>query len=272
MATPSDENWADIEPGEIQDLIEPFQQGDDDLLFDKYVNYPPDAGPLYPLWPSTADGLDDSTSFVSGPEPGLTQGGSTLPSSHHPQTCLSLDRPFEDPGFSHHVTHPTQRQLKESCDNLSAPQVDLQFIGEGPEIHDQGSVSFPPVHLQDDDLPTILLPSTYGYGMPLPGMPLPGMSTANVSATGPPFVSKASSGGLSRAHVSSLDMHSAIGSSLSVAGASSQPMARGRSNPLPEEKRAKAAVMRNTKACMRCRIRHVEVRTPGLPAVENQSC
>lgn len=38
------------------------------------------------------------------------------------------------------------------------------------------------------------------------------------------------------------------------------PMKRGRSNPLPKEKRAKVSNMRKIKACMRCRIRKREVR------------
>lgn len=38
------------------------------------------------------------------------------------------------------------------------------------------------------------------------------------------------------------------------------PMKRGRSNPLPGEKRAKVSNMRKIKACMRCRIRKREVR------------
>lgn len=265
MATQPDENWANIEPG-IQDLIERFQQDDVDLFLDQYVNSSPGEAPLYtPLYtlqPSTADGLDDSTSLVSGPqEPGLTRGGSTLPFSHHAQTCPTLGRPFGEPQLSHHGTYPAQPQPRESCDDWSAPQVDLQFIGQGPGIHDQCLVSFPPVHLQDEDLPTYLTPTTFGYNIPLPGV-----AAANVSATSLPFVGRSSSGGLSRARMSSLGIPSAIGSPMSVAGASSQPMARGRSNPLPEQKRAKAAVMRNTKACMRCRIRHVEVSFPRLLA------
>lgn len=42
--------------------------------------------------------------------------------------------------------------------------------------------------------------------------------------------------------------------------AQAPPMRRGRSNPLPGDKRAKVSNMRKIKACMRCRIRKREVR------------
>lgn len=45
-----------------------------------------------------------------------------------------------------------------------------------------------------------------------------------------------------------------------VFSSSAQPMKRGRSNPLPGEKRARVSNMRKIRACIRCRIRKREVR------------
>lgn len=50
------------------------------------------------------------------------------------------------------------------------------------------------------------------------------------------------------------------------------PMKRGRSNPLPGEKRAKVSNMRKIKACMRCRIRKREVRQQQYDLSRLGSC
>lgn len=50
------------------------------------------------------------------------------------------------------------------------------------------------------------------------------------------------------------------------------PMKRGRSNPLPGEKRAKVSNMRKIKACMRCRIRKREVRPQQYDLSRLGSC
>lgn len=54
--------------------------------------------------------------------------------------------------------------------------------------------------------------------------------------------------------------------------AQSMPMKRGRSNPLPGEKRVKVSNMRKIKACMRCHIRKREVRQQHCDLSRLGSC
>lgn len=54
--------------------------------------------------------------------------------------------------------------------------------------------------------------------------------------------------------------------------AQATPMKRGRSNPLPGEKRAKVSNMRKIKACMRCHIRKREVRRRLFDVSRLRSC
>lgn len=242
MADPFAIDPASFEPEELQDFLEPWQS-DGDEIFSQFLvsQYLPDEAPNHSQVASTLDGLDDATSFTSESfGPSLTLG-STLASSHHLATSPSLGLAPEDTGLYDHGGFNTA-QLKERCDNLSAPQLDLQYIGGNPEIHMQEQVVRPLNLPQDVDIPINLSPCTApnNYGVPPGRRPLASNRprTRPADPRGPtalaPPTGEASGG---------------------------EPMRRGRSGGFDEPKRAKVAGMRSTKACERCRIRKVEVRS-----------
>lgn len=186
--------------------------------------------------PSFADSI---SSFSELSEQGLTQG-STLSTAFDEHTS--------------HETHPNQFEvspetLKQSCDDLNAPKVDLQCIGQAPEIFVNGQVALPPELPFGDEYSTNLMPRGYtrsfngGCGVPL-GLSS-GMDEDRVSSTGS----------------SEIDLSYSNSFATELLPPSSKPMVRGRSGGLSREAREKAASMRYFKACDCCRIRRVEVRT-----------
>lgn len=228
LRIPADfESWQD-------DVYESFYQPSHD---------PSDEASYYSQANSTLDGLDEGTSLTSElDEPPLTLG-STLASSHRLASCPSWGQPPEDTGRYHH-DGLNAAQLKESCDDLSAPQLDLQCIGGNPEIYRQDQVARLLDLSQDVDLSINLSPLSTPdyYGAP---------SGSRLAASNRPQTR------LSPPHTPTY-LVPPPGVSSSASGG--EPMKKGRSKGLEEPQRAKVAGMRATRACQRCHIRKVEVR------------
>lgn len=229
MPFSSSTNWdSTIKPDEIQNFIEPLQK-DDNELFDRFIIWPPEEIPLYLQGPSTTDGVESIESGFH--EPALT-GGPTLASSDRPITSPSLGYSPEDTRLHHHGTNSAS--LKEGCNVLSAPQLDLRHIGEGPGIHQQQLIH-PVFNPRDDEFSINLSPGVSDN------------NSISLAAVVPHH------------HVSLAVESARTSSQPGPSGLPAPPTRKGRSSPLPEAKRVKVAGMRSTKACMRCRIRKVEV-------------
>lgn len=296
MTNQFDWQWPILEPPEeyqYPDLFQSLPSDSASQSLDQFAAYPNYEFFAYP--PPCTD--DSTTSFVSGPEvfePGLSYGGDPTPaSSYRAPTCPSSEPPsssFEGLGIlDRHVADqqqpppPLAMPSAGSCDHLRAPQLDLQCIGENPEIDVDAPVSWLPNHLQDDDLPVPPAQAGPEYAWPLPGlsgwdgeMSLAGrqqpllspprdifsQTRRTRSLAVPPTVSRPRS-----------DPGVPSSASTSQPMARGHSMARGRSSNLSEEKRAKVARVRTTKACTHCRIRKVEVRTsPPLSPPSRSDC
>lgn len=225
-----------FDPGDIQHFIEGLDGNNDSLAWGDIINFSQEDAMGYLV--------DDATSFITeNQEPALTHGP-TQASSHRPRSPSS-DLLREDPGPYRHGFDATPH--KEICENLSAPQVDFRGIGEAPEIYVEGQPPRPlDLTQEDDELHGSSLPTTRRrLGLPLVNASL---SPSSIS----PGHSRPPSTDHSVSPVSAPSM-SRDGSSRS-----------GRKNPLSEPQRVKAADMRKARACHRCRMLKVEVRTPSF--------
>lgn len=225
---------ADSEAYENRYYSEPFQYGDSwsgdyDQLF-----------PQAPVDQLQLPSFADSTSYTSAQfDPSLTQGSTITTYFDEPSpadVALALFQCKDDPAA-----------LKQSCDDLSAPKLDLQCIGVAPEIYVNGQVARPPGLPPGDDYSTNLIPNGYarafygGCGL------VPGVASGSDLDR------------LSSAGSSDPGLYSISSPERDASPTKSQPMVRGRSKGLSPENREKTAGVRSAGSCERCRIRKVPV-------------
>lgn len=238
--SPPDTGFPSIEPEYIQSLIESLQADIDYSL--EYSQFSAEAEHVQQNF------FTGSTRHASDfCEPLLTQE-STIPTS-------SGGYSSDEPHLYQYDVDSTP--LKESCEDLSAPKVDLQCIGVAHEICFDGLPRRPP-HISHGEGFSLTLAQD-GFAGECTGdiiiVPDTMPAAALVTATG------RTSGRVSSADLSDLGRSPSLGTQLGSNLPVAQPMVRGRSGNLSREARKKAADMRDARACDRCRIRRISVST-----------